>query len=218
MTVHALPAYARARQLRRALYDQERINAILDAGLVGHVGFIAQDRPMVVPMAYGRDGATLYLHGASKTRIVASHEDGAPLSMTVTILDGIVAARSGFHHSMNYRSATVHGAARVVTDLGETEQALKLITEHLLPLRWNEVRPMTHKELKATGVLALEIEAASAKVRQGPPADEPEDHDLPIWAGVVPIVTALARPIPDGHVLQSVSAPPSTELARKKFA
>lgn len=218
MTAHTLPSYAIARQPRRAVYDREAIDAILDAGLVGHVGFIAQGRPMVMPMAYGRKDTTIYLHGASKARIVAMHADGSPMTMTVTLLDAIVAARSGFHHSMNYRSATVHGRTRIVTDPGEAEVALQCITEHLLPLRWGEVRPMYDKERKGTGVLALEIEAASAKVRQGPPLDEKDDHDLPIWAGIVPIVTGLGQPIGDGLTPGDVPPPPSVHLARKKFA
>lgn len=218
MQPDTLPRYARARNGKRASYDSETIHQILDAGLVGHVGFIAEGRPMVVPMAYARREETIYLHGASKTRIVAMHKEGDPISMTVTLLDGIVAARSGFHHSMNYRAATVHGSTRVVTDLGEAEEALMLITNHLLPFRWDEVRPMHDKERKATGVLALEIEAASAKIRQGPPADEVEDHDLPIWAGIVPIVTGLGAPVGDGLTPGNVPPPPSTHLARKKFA
>ena len=218
MTIHTPPPYAKARNARRARYDEETINAILDAGLVGHVGFISDGRPMVMPMAYARSSTTIYLHGSSKARIVAMHQEGDPLTMTVTLLDGIVAARSGFHHSMNYRAAIVHGYARIVSDLGEIEDALKRITEHLLPFRWNEVRPMYDKERKGTGVLALEIEAASAKVRQGPPIDEEEDHHLPIWAGVVPIVTGLGAPIGDGKTPGDVSPPPSTHLARKKFA
>lgn len=217
MTAHTLPDYSRARQARRASYDIETIHAILDSGLVGHVGFIAEGRPMVMPMAYARSGQTIYLHGASKTRIVAMHKDGDPISMTVTLLEGIVAARSGFHHSMNYRAATVHGTTRLVTDPGEAEQALMLITNHLLPFRWDEVRPMHDRERKATGVIAIEIEHASAKIRQAPPADDVEDHNLPIWAGVIPIVTALGAPMGDG-IGPDVAPPPSTHLARKKFA
>jgi nitroimidazol reductase NimA-like FMN-containing flavoprotein (pyridoxamine 5'-phosphate oxidase superfamily) len=173
---------------------------------------------MVIPMAYARSGRTIYLHGSSKARIVAMHAQGDPLTMTVTLLEGIVAARSGFHHSMNYRAAIVHGHARMVDDLGEVEEALKLITEHLLPFRWSEVRPMHDKERKGTGVVALEIEAASAKVRQGPPVDEEEDHALPIWAGVIPIVTGLGAPMGDGKTPGEVPPPPSVHLARKKFA
>jgi len=218
MTVLTPPPYAKARNAKRARYDEETIHAILDSGLVGHVGFIADGRPMVMPMAYARSGQTVYLHGASKARIVAMHADGDPLAMTVTLLDGIVAARSAFHHSVNYRSATVHGSARLVTDLGEIEEALKLTTEHLLPLRWGEVRPMLDKERKGTGVVALEIEAASAKVRQGAPVDDEDDHALPIWAGVIPVVTGLGAPVGDGKTPGAVPPPPSVHLARKKFA
>jgi nitroimidazol reductase NimA-like FMN-containing flavoprotein (pyridoxamine 5'-phosphate oxidase superfamily) len=218
MTIHTPPPYAKARNPKRARYEEETINDILDCGLVGHVGFIADGRPMVIPMAYARSGRTIYLHGSSKARIVAMHAQGDPLTMTVTLLEGIVAARSGFHHSMNYRAAIVHGHARMVDDLGEVEEALKLITEHLLPFRWSEVRPMHDKERKGTGVVALEIEAASAKVRQGPPVDEEEDHALPIWAGVIPIVTGLGAPMGDGKTPGEVPPPPSVHLARKKFA
>lgn len=218
MTSATLPPYAIARQPKRASYDEATINAILDAGLVGHVGFIADGRPMVIPMAYGRKDRTIYLHGASKTRIVALHANDAPLAMTVTLLDGIVAARSGFHHSMNYRSALVHGRARRVDNIDEIEDALKRVTEHLLPFRWDEVRPMYQKERKATGIVALEIEAASAKIRQGPPVDDPEDHELPIWAGVIPIVTALGQPVGDGKTPGDVPPPSSARLARTKFA
>ncbi|MCD7060409.1 pyridoxamine 5'-phosphate oxidase family protein [Pelagibacterium xiamenense] len=218
MNVHTPPDYARARQPRRAHYDAATVNAILDTGLVGHVGFIAEGRPMVIPMAYARHGDTIYLHGASKARIVAMHKDGDPITMTVTQLDGIVAARSGFHHSMNYRAAVVHGHTRLVTDLEEIELALKLITEHLLPDRWEEVRPMLPKERKATGVLALEIEATSAKIRHGPPVDEQDDHALPIWAGVIPIVTGLGHPVGDGLYPGELPPPPSAAKARAKFA
>lgn len=214
----AIPAFAQARQPRRASYDTATVHALLDTGLVGHVGFIADGRPMVMPMAYARHESTIYLHGASKTRIIALHEDGAPITMTVTQLDGIVAARSGFHHSMNYRAVVVHGHTRLVTATEETEMALRLITEHLLPGRWDEVRPMLPKERKATGVLALEIEAASTKIRQGPPADDPEDHALPIWAGVIPIVTAIGHPVGDGLYPGELPAPASTLSARRKFA
>ena len=168
MTAHTLPRYARARQPRRASYDTDTIHAILDAGLVGHVGFIAEGRPMVMPMAYARSDQTIYLHGASKTRIVAMHKDGDPITMTVTLLEGIVAARSGFHHSMNYRAATVHGTTRLVTDPGEAELALMLITNHLLPFRWDEVRPMSDKERKATGVIAHRDRARVGQDTPGP--------------------------------------------------
>ncbi|TFL16663.1 pyridoxamine 5'-phosphate oxidase family protein [Jannaschia formosa] len=211
------PRFNRARNPKRALYDEATVHAILDAGMVGHVGFVADGRPMVMPMAYARGPGCLWLHGASKARIVKL-ADGAPLSMTVTLLDGIVAARSGFHHSVNYRSAVVHGTGRAVTDPDDLETALQAITEHLLPGRCAEIRPMTAQERKATGVVALCIEAASAKVRGGPPVDDEGDHALGLWGGVVPVVTALGRGLPDAHTPEALPEPPSIARARARFA
>ena len=212
-----LPRFNRARNPKRALYDEATLHAILDAGLVGHVGFVAEGRPMVMPMAYARGPGCVWLHGASKARIVKL-ADGAPLSMTVTLLDGIVAARSGFHHSVNYRSAVVHGTGRAVTDPDELDTALRAITEHLLPGRHAEIRPMTAQERKATGVVALTIEAASAKVRSGPPVDDDGDHALGLWGGVVPVVTALGRGVADAHTPETLPEPPSIARARARFS
>ena len=211
------PRFNRARNPKRALYDAATVHAILDAGMVGHIGFIAEGRPMVMPMAYARGPGCIWLHGASKARIVKL-ADGAPLSMTVTLLDAIVAARSGFHHSVNYRSAVIHGTGRAVTDPGELETALQAITEHLLPGRYAEIRPMTAQERKATGVIALTIEAASAKVRSGPPVDDESDHPLGLWGGVVPVVTAIGRGVPDGHTPDGMAEPASVARARARFA
>lgn len=213
-----VPGYARIRQMNRGSYDTDLAHSILDAGLVGHVGFIADERPMVMPMAYARNGDKLYLHGASKTRIIKDNAAGVPMSMTVTLLDGLVVARSAFHHSVNYRCAIVHGTARLVTDEEEKEAALAAITDHLLPGRWNECRPMTAQELKATGVVVLAMEHVSTKVRTGPPVDDDEDYELEIWAGVVPVVEALGQPLADERVKPGVDAPPSIDLAKKKFA
>lgn len=211
------PRFNRARNPKRARYDEATVNAILDAGMVGHVGFVADGRPMVMPMAYARGPGCIWLHGASKARIVTL-ANGAPMSMTVTLLDGIVAARSGFHHSVNYRSAVIHGTGRAVTDPAELESALQAITEHLLPGRHAEIRPMTPQERKATGVVALTIEAASAKVRSGPPVDDEGDHALGLWGGVVPVVTAIGRGVADGHTPDGMAEPPSIARARARFA
>lgn len=210
------PRFNRARNPKRAVYDEQTIHAILDAGLVGHVGFVAEGRPMVIPMAYARGPGCVWLHGASKARIV-NLAAGAPMSMTVTLLDGIVAARSGFNHSVNYRSAILHGTGRAVTEADELKAALKAITEHLLPGRYAEIRPMTAQERNATGVFALEIEAASAKVRTGPPVDEAGDQALGLWGGVLPVTNALGRGVPDGHVPPGITEPPSFGAARVKF-
>ena len=210
-----LPKYARARQSKRAIYDMETVLAILDSGLVGHVAFVAEDRPMVMPMAYARIGETLYIHGASKTRIALL--DQVPVCMGVTDITGIVAARSGFNHSVNYRSVVVHGTARRVTG-AELDTALDAITDHLLPGRSKEVRPMTSQERKATGVVAIEIEHATAKVRTGGPVDDAPDLELGMWGGEVPITTALGQSVADSHTPQSVQDPASFAAARKKFA
>lgn len=209
-----VPDYARARQGKRAAYDEVTIHAILDSGLVGHVGFVADARPMVIPMAYARVGSTLYLHGASKTRIMGL--DGQKLCLTVTQLTGIVVARSSFHHSVNYRCAIVHGYARKLRD-NEHAEALDAITDHLLPGRSAEVRPMTSQELKATGVIAIEIEAASAKIRTGPPVDDAADLPSTSWGGVVPVVTALGTGVQDGHTPDNTAAPASLRKAQMKF-
>lgn len=210
------PKYNRARNPKRAAYDMAQVNAILDAGLVGHVGFVADGRPMVMPMAYARGEGCVYIHGASKARIVKLGQ-GVALSMTVTLLDGIVAARSAFHHSVNYRCAVVHGLGRAVTDPAEFDHALQAITEHLLPGRYAEIRPVTAQERKATGLIALEIEAASVKTRQGPPVDDAEDLALGLWAGVIPVTTALGRGVADHHC-PDPAEPPSVALARARFA
>ena len=212
----ALPPYARIRNPNRKIEDEAVAHAILDQGLVAHVGFVAHDRPMVIPMAYARDGACLYIHGASKTRAVAK-TGGLPMCLTVTLIDGLVAARSGFHHSVNYRSVVVHGMARKVTDKVEFDRALQLITEHLLPGRYDEIRINTRQEEKATGVLALDIEAMTVKVRSGPPVDDEADHGLDLWSGILPISTAIGRGVPDGFTDAARPEPLSFAAARKKF-
>lgn len=209
-----VPGYAKARQGKGAHYDEATIHEILDTGLVGHVGFVADERPMVMPMAYARCGSTLYLHGASKTRLMLL--DGKKLCLTVTQLTGLVVARSSFQHSVNYRCAVIHGQARKVTD-EEHERALWLITDHLLPGRNEEIREMTGQERKATGVIALEIEAASAKIRTGPPVDAAADLPSTLWGGIVPIVTALGTGVQDSHTPDGVRAPDSLRKAQAKF-
>jgi nitroimidazol reductase NimA-like FMN-containing flavoprotein (pyridoxamine 5'-phosphate oxidase superfamily) len=210
------PRFNKARNPQRANYEPELIADILDRGLVAHVGFVVDGRPMVMPMAYAADGQRIYLHGASKARIVRAF-DGQAVSLTVTLLDGIVLARSGFHHSVNYRSVVVHGRGRLVTDPSEGDRALRLITEHLLPGRWSEVRPMSAQERKATGVVAVEVEAASAKVRSGPPVDDPADLSSGLWGGVLPITTTIGRAIADSYTLDGQPELASLAAARAKF-
>lgn len=213
-----LPAYAKIRQMNRGSYDRQLAYDILDTGLIAHCGFVHEGRPMVIPMAYARVGDKIYIHGASKTRIIKANSDGVPASLTVTMVDGIVAARSAMHHSMNYRCAIVHGTARLVHDREEQIAALAAITDHLLPGRWDECRPMNAQEHKATGVLELDIEHVATKVRTGPPADDPEDIGMPLWAGVVPVATALGPAMTAADVPDGTTEPPSLQAAKRKFA
>jgi len=206
---------SKVRVSKRAHYDEETIHAILDKGLVAHVGFIIDDRPVVIPMAYVRDQQTLYIHGAKAARIIKKNKD-VPACLTVTHIDGLVVARSAFHHSVNYRSVVVHGHLRDVTDREEKERALILVTNQLLPGRWDEVRPMSEKEFKSTGVLAMDIEAASAKIRTGPPVDDDEDYDLPIWAGVLEVAQTLGDVTPGPRNI-SKEVPGSIQKARDRF-
>ncbi|PHN07312.1 pyridoxamine 5'-phosphate oxidase family protein [Flavilitoribacter nigricans] len=188
---------------KRGHYDRPAIYAILDDACVGHVGFALDGQPFVIPTIYGRDGDTLYLHGATTSRMLVALQKGLPVCVTVTHIDGLVLARSAFHHSMNYRSAVIFGTARLVEG-AEKNKALEVISEQILPGRWEEVRGPNAKELKATSVVALEIEQASAKIRTGPPGDDKEDYELPIWAGVLPIN-------------QSYGAPQEDPLSRKEL-
>lgn len=181
---------------KRGHYDRATIYAILDDACVGHVGFAMDGQPFVIPTIYGRDGDTIYLHGATTSRMLVALEQGVPVCVTVTHIDGLVLARSAFHHSMNYRSAVLFGTARLVAG-DEKLKALEVISEQILPGRWDEVRGPNAKELKATAVLAMEIDQASAKVRTGPPGDDKEDYDLPIWAGVLPIKQVYGDPVDD---------------------
>jgi uncharacterized protein len=191
---------------KRAVYDRDQVHAILDEGFVCHVGFVVEDQPYVIPTLYARVNDCLYFHGAMASRMLRTLTLGVNVCVTVTLIDGLVLARSAFHHSMNYRSVVVLGQARLVEDLEERMRALHLITDHVVPDRWREVRGPNALELKQTSVLALDLKEVSAKVRTGPPVDDEEDYSLPIWAGVVPIETHLGRSIGDGRVLPN--APP----------
>ena len=182
---------------KRGHYDKKTIYEVLDAGCICHMGFVtANGQPFVIPTIYGREGDRIYIHGATKSRMLMNAKTGIPVCITVTHVDGLVLARSTFHHSMNYRSAVVFGTAKEI--LGEEKnKALQIITDYILKGRWEESRQPNAKELKATTVLAIDIEQASAKIRTGPPSDEKADYDLPIWAGVVPIHTIYGQPEPD---------------------
>jgi len=174
------------REPQRGRYDRETIDAILDEALLCHLGFEVDGQPYVIPTLHARVGDTVYVHGSAASRMLKQLAGGVRVCLTVTLFDGLVLARSVFNHSVNYRSVVLLGTAQLVADDGKAE-ALRALTEQLAPGRWEEARQPTAKELKATWILALPIEEASAKVRSGPPEDDPEDEHLPVWAGVVPV-------------------------------
>lgn len=195
----ATPPSARTRVRRRAgrgAYDRATIHSILDEGLVAHVGFTHAEQPFVMPMLYARVGERIYLHGSPLSRVLGTLRDGVPVCVTVTLLDGLVLARSAFHHSLNYRSVVVLGTARLVEGEQEKRAALDALVEHAVPGRTRDARGPNESELAATEVLELSLAEASAKIRTGPPADGPEDRDLPVWAGEIPLrlVPLAARP------------------------
>ncbi len=192
---------------KRAVYDRETVDRILDEGLVCHVGFVADGQPVVIPTGYGREGNRLYIHGSAASRMLRNLSKGIEVCVTVTLLDGLVLARSAFHHSMNYRSVVIFGIAAVVEDEVTKREALRVFTEHIAPGRWRDVRPPTEDELKATTVLAIPLEEASAKVRTGPPLDDEEDYALPMWAGVLPLKLKPEQPVPDSRLSASIEAP-----------
>jgi nitroimidazol reductase NimA-like FMN-containing flavoprotein (pyridoxamine 5'-phosphate oxidase superfamily) len=203
----------KVRQVRRkARYDRESVHAILDAGLVAHVAFVQEDAPVVVPMLYGRLGETLFLHGARKARVIRLLERTDRACLNVTLLDGLVLARSAFHSSMHYRSATIFGTPELVEDYDAKLDALRVITEHTMPGRWDELREPHKREVTMTGVIRLDIQAASAKVSDAMPADEEEDYDIPVWAGVLPLTSAFTELRADDRVLPGVE--PSAAMRR----
>ncbi len=194
------------RKPERASYDFDTIARILDEALYCHIGFVADSQPFVVPTGYGRDGRTLYVHGSSASRMLRTLSGGIPVCLTVTLLDGLVLGRSARRHSINYRSAMILGAAHQVRG-DEKLHGLEVITEHMARGRWADVRGPTDQELKATAVLRLEIEEASAKVRQGGPLDYEHDLELPVWAGVIPFALVPLAPVPDAQLLPEVKLP-----------
>ena len=191
----------------RASYDRTTIHAILDEALVCHLGFVHDGQPFVLPTTYARVDDALYLHGSAASRMLRGLRDGIPVCVTVTLLDGLVLARSAFHHSMNYRSVVILGVAAEVTDAAERLGALEAIVEHVNPGRWRQVRPPNDRELKATIVLRLPIVEASAKVRTGGPLDDAGDLGWPCWAGHVPLRLVALEPVPDGQPPAGVTAP-----------
>jgi hypothetical protein len=196
---------------KRGSFERRTVYEILDEGFVCHVGFVAGGQPFVIPTAYGRAGDELYLHGARASRMLKALAEGSDVCVTVTHVDGLVLARSAFHHSMNYRSVVVFGRARVVESEAEKTRALQAFTEHVMPGRWAEVRRPTPQELAATLVLALPLSEASAKIRTGPPVDDDDDYALPVWAGVVPLGTVAGEPEPDPRLPAGTPLPEYVE-------
>lgn len=208
-----MTAFARTRRNKvirepeRGRYEREEIYRIVDEALLCHVGFVQDGQPFVIPTLHARDGDTLLLHGSSASRMIRHIGAGNPVCVTVTLLDGIVLARSVFHHSINYRSAVLFGTGRVLTGDDEKLAALARFTDRLLPGRWDDVRPPNRQELKATAAVAIPLESASAKVRVGPPKDDPDDVALPVWAGVLPLHQAVGDPLADELVPPGLPLP-----------
>ncbi len=192
---------------KRGSYDRAELRRILDEGLICHVGFMSGTTPVVIPTAYGRVEDTLFLHGSAAGRMLRTVGSGIEVCVTVTLVDGLVLARSAFHHSINYRSVVVFGRASVVDDLEGKCGALRAITEHIVPTRWADVREPHSQELKATLVLALPLEEASVKIRTGPPVDDEDDYALPTWAGELPLKVVPQTPIADARVLAGIEPP-----------
>ena len=191
----------------RGKYDAATVHKILDEGFVCHVGFVVDGQPFVIPTNYARIESTLYLHGSAASRMLKTLAGGVPVCVTVTLVDGLVLARSAFHHSVNYRSVVMLGRATLVEGDEEKRKALEAFTEHIVRGRWKDIRQPTDLELKATTVLAMPLEEVSAKVRTGPPKDDAEDYLLPVWAGVLPLPVIPAAPVDDPKLLAGLKPP-----------
>jgi nitroimidazol reductase NimA-like FMN-containing flavoprotein (pyridoxamine 5'-phosphate oxidase superfamily) len=196
---------------KRGHYERETVCSILDTAFVCHVGFSVDGQPFVIPTNFGRSGDTLYLHGSAASRMLKTLSGGVPVCVTVTHVDGLVLARSAFHHSVNYRSVVILGKAQLVEDPAEKMEALRIFTEHVMKGRWSDVRIPTEQELKATIVLSLPLQEVSAKVRTGGPIDDEADYALPVWAGVLPLETVAKAPLPDA---QRKNDPPIPEYLK----
>jgi nitroimidazol reductase NimA-like FMN-containing flavoprotein (pyridoxamine 5'-phosphate oxidase superfamily) len=198
------------RHPERGAYDRATIDSILDEALICHLGFVVEGRPFVIPTIHARDGDTLYVHGSPASRMLRAAKEGVDICVTVTLLDGLVLARSVYNHSMNYRSVVVLGRAREVTDRDEKLRAMQRVVEHVVPGRWNDARRPSDGEIKGTTILALALDEASAKVRSGPPTDDDADLGLPVWAGVIPLGVEPGDPVPDS----GIDGPPPAYVAK----
>lgn len=192
---------------KRGSVERETIYQILDEALVCHVGFTVDEQPYVIPTGYARDGDRLLIHGSAASRMLRTLANEVSVCVTVTLLDGLVLARSAFHHSMNYRSVIIFGKAKVVTDAQEKVEALRAFTEHVLPGRWKDVRGPSENELRQTLVLSLDIDEASAKIREGPPVDDEDDYELDVWAGLIPLRLIAGAPVDDAKLPKDITVP-----------
>src|SRR5271157_5006637 len=195
------------READRAVYDRQTVYRILDEGFLCHVGFAVDGQPFVIPTSYGRKDATLYIHGSAASRMLRQMKEGVAVCITVTLLDGLVLARSVFNHSMNYRSVVILGKGELVDDPAEKLEALRVLSEHILPGRWADARQPNERELKQTSVLRVPIEEFSAKVRSGPAVDDEEDYSFPTWAGVLPLEMKAGAPIDDPRLVPGQTVP-----------
>ena len=208
MTAKTLTERTKVKRLpARGAYDRDTIYSILDEGFICHVGFALDGQPYVIPTGYARIGDDLYIHGSAASRMLRNLSKGVDVCVTVTLVDGLVLARSAFHHSINYRSVVILGKAELVEDREEKDKVLKAFTEHIIPGRWAEIRWPNELEMKATSVLKLPIEEASAKIRTGGPKDDDEDYEMNIWAGVLPLKVTSDDPIPDEVLPEGINVP-----------
>lgn len=200
---------------KRGEFDRAAVYAILDEGFVCHVGFVVDGQPFVIPTGYARDGNQLFIHGSQASRMLRELRGGVEVCVTVTLIDGLVMARSAFHHSMNYRSVVILGRAQVVDEPAEKMKALHSLTEHMAPGRWEQARKPNESEMKATMVLKLPLVEVSAKVRTGPPVDDEEDYSLPVWAGVLPLTVATGTPVNDARLPAGIEPPSNVKGYRR---
>jgi nitroimidazol reductase NimA-like FMN-containing flavoprotein (pyridoxamine 5'-phosphate oxidase superfamily) len=207
----------RVRRLaERGSYDRETVYSILDEAFICHVGFVSEAKPVVLPTLYGRDGDRLYIHGSAANRMLRDISKGVDMCITVSLVDGIVLARSAFHMSVNYRSVVVHGRATAVEGGEEKARALKILSEHVIPGRWAEVREPSEKELKATAVMSIDLKEVSAKVRTGGPKDDADDMRRPTWAGVLPLEMQFGDLLPDELMVAGIAIPEYLKVSSPK--
>ena len=201
---------------KRGVFDREAIDEILDEGFICHVGFIVDDKPFVIPTGYARVSDKIFIHGSQASRMLRNLEQGSDVCLTITLIDGLVLARSAFHHSINYRSVVVFGRATLVDEPTEKLNALRALSEHMIRGRWDDVREPSDAEMKMTTVLCLSLDEASAKVRVGPPIDDEEDYAMNVWAGVVPLQLVAGEPVADPRLPTNIPAPKyAAEYKRK---